>query len=74
MAMTVTQDEAAAFLLHHFGGEATAPSPVGRGEWSKAYSFRRGDSEYIIRFSEIDEDFAKDGIAARYCGGSRIVQ
>jgi hygromycin-B 4-O-kinase len=33
---------------------------------SRAYAFRRGGREYIVRFSTLEEDFRKDRIAARY--------
>jgi hygromycin-B 4-O-kinase len=42
---------------------------VGAGEWSRAYAFRRGDAEFVIRFGAYPEDFQKDRLAALY--GSR---
>lgn len=57
---------AAAFLADRFHGDAGAVSPVGQGEWSKAYTFCRAGAEYVIRFSALREDFAKDRLAARY--------
>jgi len=62
----VTDAEAAAFLRARFDGEAGVVASVGRGEWSKAYRFRRAGRDYIIRFSALDEDFAKDRLAACY--------
>lgn len=64
--MGVTEAEAAAFLRARFSGEADALASIGKGEWSKAYCFRRAGRDYIIRFSAFDEDFAKDRLAARY--------
>ena len=58
--------EAEAFLVARFGHEVGDVSPIGQGEWSRAYAFRRGGAEYIIRFSALDEDFHKDRIAAGY--------
>lgn len=65
----MTDAHATAFLLARFGGDASAPTRVGRGEWSKAYSYSVAGTGYIIRFSSLNEDFEKDRIAARY--GSR---
>jgi hygromycin-B 4-O-kinase len=58
--------DAEAFLVARLGSDVSEVSPVGHGEWSRAYSFRRGGTEYIVRFSALDEDFRKDRIAARY--------
>jgi hygromycin-B 4-O-kinase len=57
---------AEAFLVARFGPGVSEVSPIGHGEWSRAYAFRRGGTEYIVRFSALDEDFRKDRIAARY--------
>src|SRR5215211_3847209 len=58
--------DAEAFLVARFGRDVCGLSPIRYGEWSQAYAFRRGGTEYIIRFSAIDEDFQKDRIAAGY--------
>jgi hygromycin-B 4-O-kinase len=58
--------EAAAFLITRVGPDIDNVSPIGPGEWSRAYAFRRGGAEYIVRFSALDEDFHKDRIAAGY--------
>jgi hygromycin-B 4-O-kinase len=57
---------AEAFLVARLGRDVSEVSPIGHGEWSRAYAFRQAGSEYIVRFSELDEDFRKDRIAARY--------
>ena len=41
-------------------------SPIGQGEWSSAYSYRLGDEAFIIRYSNLDEDFRKDAYAYRF--------
>jgi hygromycin-B 4-O-kinase len=58
--------DAEAFLMARLGRDVSEVSPIGHGEWSRAYAFQRGDTEYIVRFSALDEDFRKDRIAARY--------
>ena len=58
--------DAEAFLIARFGREVSKVSPIGHGEWSRAYAFQRDGAEYIVRFSALDEDFHKDRIAAGY--------
>ena len=58
--------DAEAFLVARLGCDVSEVSPIGHGEWSRAYAFRSGGREYIVRFSALDEDFRKDCIAARY--------
>jgi hygromycin-B 4-O-kinase len=55
-----------AFLAAHIGRDVSEVLPIGLGEWSRAYAFRHGGAEYIVRFSALDEDFHKDRIAAGY--------
>jgi hygromycin-B 4-O-kinase len=58
--------DAEAFLTARFGRNVSEVTPIGQGEWSRAYRFRRAGAEYIVRFSALDEDFRKDRIAAGY--------
>jgi hygromycin-B 4-O-kinase len=58
--------DAEAFFVARLGRDVSEVTPIGRGEWSRAYAFRRGGTEYIVRFSALDEDFHKDRIAACY--------
>jgi hygromycin-B 4-O-kinase len=58
--------DAEAFLVARLGRDVSEVSPIGHGEWSRAYAFRSGGTEYIVRFSALDEDFRKDRIATRY--------
>jgi hygromycin-B 4-O-kinase len=69
---------AAAFLRARFGQGAGEVEPVGQGEWSQAFFFRqRANSRgpdgamlpagrYVVRFSALLEDFAKDRLARQY--------
>ncbi len=61
----VSQATASDFLRARFGVEANSVVPLAHGEWSSAYAFRRGEAEYVVRFSELREDFEKDALAAR---------
>jgi len=64
--MVVDEIRARSFLATRFGGEVVDVMPVGQGEWSRAFFFRRGGRDFVIRFSPLEEDFAKDRIAVRY--------
>jgi hygromycin-B 4-O-kinase len=54
------------FLSARLGTQVADVRSVGHGEWSKAFTFRCGDAEYVVRFSATDEDFLKDQRAATY--------
>src|SRR6266702_6551184 len=59
----------AGFLRQHLGTQVANVESVGHGEWSKAFTFRHGAAEYVVRFSATDEDFLKDQRAMRYASG-----
>ena len=48
------------FLEDHLGTPITRLDAVGHGEWSQAFTFHRGATGYVVRFSNLDEDFLKD--------------
>lgn len=52
------------FLDGHFGGVEEL-RPVGAGMFSRAYSFRTGGKEFILRINRFREDFLKDEYAWR---------
>ncbi len=56
------------FLRDLYGNEISQLVPLGKGEWSKAFSFRRAGRDYVIRFGAYLDDFAKDRLAASYAG------
>ncbi len=58
--------DAETFLVDHFGRDIGDVTPIGHGEWSRAYAFRRDGAGYIVRFSALDEDFRKDQLAVGY--------
>lgn len=41
-------------------------APLGKGEWSSAFSFRTRDGEGVARFGHFPEDYAKDRLAAGF--------
>lgn len=54
------------FLAARLSKPVTDLSRIGHGEWSRAYAFRCAGADYIARFSAVEEDFAKDRLAAAY--------
>jgi hygromycin-B 4-O-kinase len=41
-------------------------TPIAGGAWSRAWSFSHDGRSLVLRISRLEEDFAKDDIAARY--------
>ena len=66
--MTVNAAQVESFLASRFGDGVSDIAPLGAGEWSQAFAFRRPSGDYVIRFGAYLEDFAKDRLAARYAG------
>ena len=54
------------FLANYFQRPITDLTRISLGEWSQAFSFGCEDGDYIARFSALDEDFAKDRLAATF--------
>jgi hygromycin-B 4-O-kinase len=60
--------EAAAFLDDLLGGGVAGVEPVGAGEWSRAFGFRHGGRDLVVRFGAHRDDFDKDRRAHRWAG------
>lgn len=58
--------QATQFLQQRFGGDVGGVTAFDRGEWSRAFGFEHAGRAYVVRFSALDEDFAKDRVAMRY--------
>ena len=54
------------FLTLRFGSSVRDVSPLGAGQWSRAFSFDTDNSRLVVRFGDHDEDFTKDRIAASW--------
>jgi hygromycin-B 4-O-kinase len=60
---------ARAFLTERLGGGVGEVAAFQQqGEWSRAFAFRHNGQDLVVRFSALDEDFAKDRLAVRYHG------
>jgi hygromycin-B 4-O-kinase len=62
-------DRVADFLSLRLDAPINDVERVGYGEWSKAFTFRSGVAEYVVRFSALEEDFRKDQRSMRYASG-----
>jgi hygromycin-B 4-O-kinase len=45
-------------------------SLLAAGAWSRAFSFRAGSQDFVVRLSALDEDFHKDRLAARHASAA----
>jgi hygromycin-B 4-O-kinase len=64
--MSIDAAAAQRFLADQFDPQVHDVEPAGAGAWSRAFSFRRGADELIVRFGSHGDDFAKDRRAYRY--------
>jgi hygromycin-B 4-O-kinase len=62
-------DAVADFLRGHLGRAVADLTPIGHGEWSRAYWYRSQGAEFVVRFSALPEDFLKDAHVARRASG-----
>lgn len=56
---SLATEDVEGFLRQHVGN-VEAIEAVGHGEWSRAYFFRQGGRDLVVRFSATDDDFLKD--------------
>jgi hygromycin-B 4-O-kinase len=66
----LNEAEARAFLASRFGNDVADVALIGEGAWSRAFAFRRGEEDLVIRFGALDEDFRKDYFAARFASAA----
>lgn len=64
--MTIDAGAAQRFLAEQFDPQVRDIEPAGAGAWSRAFSFRRGADDLIVRFGSHGDDFARDQRAYRY--------
>lgn len=62
----LSREQTEAFLLRYFGQGVAAVRPLAAGAWSQAYAFRHGGSDWVIRWSDLPDNFARDAFAARF--------
>ena len=57
-----------AFLDAHFSETVSDVALLGEGAWSRAFAFRRGGKDLVVRFGSYREDFEKDQHAMVFAG------
>ncbi|HLE49031.1 MAG TPA: aminoglycoside phosphotransferase family protein [Patescibacteria group bacterium] len=62
--MTQTVLDVENFLKKHTGVAISGVTPIGKGEWSSAYSYQQNGFGKVIRFSRFEEDYKKDRFAS----------
>lgn len=68
MAEPVTIEQAAHFLGQRYGGRVDGLEELGGGDWSRAFGFRLGGSQLVVRFGQYREDYLRDQEAMSYAG------
>lgn len=63
-----TIDQIRSWLAAEYGDAATALAPIAGGFWSAAYTFRLGEDDLVLRFSDLADGFAADAAAMRFAG------
>src|SRR4051812_18043276 len=53
-------EQVRAFLAERLGAAVRETAPLDAGAWSRAYSFRLADEEFVVRFGDHPEDYLKD--------------
>lgn len=70
--MTMTQKpqpkigQIADWLANRYDGAATELAPISGGFWSAAYTYRVGEDEFVLRFSDMPDGFASDAAAMQF--------
>lgn len=57
---SIDGEAASRFLAERFGSGVRDVAPLGAGDWSRAFSFRRDGRELVVRFGQHVEDFEKE--------------
>ena len=61
-------EQVRAFLDAHFSETVSDVALLGEGAWSRAFAFRRGGKDLVVRFGSYREDFEKDRLAMVFAG------
>lgn len=56
--------DAVAFVADHYEERAGAVTPLGAGQWSRAFAFGLDGADAVIRFGRHGDDFGKDRVMA----------
>jgi hygromycin-B 4-O-kinase len=62
--------QAASFLALRFGEDVTDVEFLADGSWSRCFGFRRGGTEFVVRFGRHLEDFERDQRASAFASST----
>ncbi|MBT3191230.1 MAG: phosphotransferase [Verrucomicrobia bacterium] len=62
----LTIAQIADWLANRYDSAATELAPISGGFWSAAYTFRTGDDDFVLRFSDMADGFAIDAAATQF--------
>ena len=62
----VAISQIADWLANRYDGEVMELAPISGGFWSAAYTYRVGEAEFVLRFSDMADGFAIDAAAMQF--------
>jgi hygromycin-B 4-O-kinase len=62
----ITLSEAERFLRERYGADIVDVKELAVGSWSQVFSFVNKDVKYVIRWSDMNDNFERDSCAAKY--------
>ena len=68
MDKPVDRQTAARFLAERYGADAVEITELVGGDWSRAFAFRIGDRDLVVRFGRYGEAYLKDRKAMAFAG------
>ena len=64
--LRITSSETAQFLQEKYGSGIVDIKQIGEGGWSLAFAFVHKGASYVIRWSDVADNFERDAVAARF--------
>ena len=68
--LRITASETEQFLREKYGSGIADVTQIGEGGWSLAFAFALEGARYVIRWSEVADNFERDAVAARFTSDS----
>ena len=64
--LSITSLETEQFLQEKYGSGIGDVTQIGEGGWSLAFAFALEGARYVIRWSDVADNFERDAVAARF--------
>ncbi len=68
--LSITASEIEQFLQEKYGSGIADVIQIGEGGWSLAFAFVLEGARYVIRWSDVADNFERDAVAARFTSDS----